>query len=221
MHPLTQRNRILGLYGLTSYISYFFRLGDMPKLLGLGELIPGIEVRQINHPALDPNDETIINDEKKKDFFFAGYLTDYRKYILNTISKKFTVECPGRFVSRRARNKLMRNAKIQLNIPQSADWNISSLMRILAGLNHGLATLSLNTEPQVDGDHLAEHTTWTGTSEDFEKIEIMLKQAEEIFLKKRKIYQMMSSSVKNVFPVSDICLWGEIEKIPKVSYLRQ
>jgi hypothetical protein len=64
--------------------------------------------------------------------------------------------CPRKFVSRNRRNAINRLGKVIVNIPQRGGWQWLSLMRIIAGLQTGRATVSLGTH---DLSHIASCCT--------------------------------------------------------------
>ncbi|WP_185974041.1 hypothetical protein, partial [Brevibacillus sp. LEMMJ03] len=53
--------------------------------------------------------------------------------------------CPRKIVSRKKRDQLNRSARIVLNLPQRQSWQWLSLMRVIAALRCGRATVSLGT----------------------------------------------------------------------------
>jgi hypothetical protein len=151
MHPDTQVNRIRFLLECTSYIRCFFVLGDLPELRNMSEMLPGINVHTIPFPSLDP--VSFDNGDNKEnmstDLLFTGFKTQHRSSIYSVLQNDgLSITWPGKFVSRRMRNKLSSRSKIILNIPQRADWHWISLMRVIAALRSGRATVSLGTEDQ-------------------------------------------------------------------------
>jgi hypothetical protein len=148
MHPATQVNRIRYLFDCLPYIRCFLVLGDLPELRNLSSMLPGIDVRSIPFPRFDivANDDADRSGLITNDLLFTGAVTDYRANILAFLkARDFSVACPQRFLSRKARDALNLSAKLILNIPQRANWRWLSLMRIVAGLRTGRATVSLGT----------------------------------------------------------------------------
>jgi len=148
MHPTTQLGRIKNLMDCLPWLRCFFVLGDLPELRNMSTMLPGMDVRTIAFPKLgfnsDTNAETpeIINS----DLLFTGFITDYRANILAMLNANgVSVACPKRFVSRKKRDAMNRSAKIILNIPQRPGWRWLSLMRVVAALRSGRATVSLGT----------------------------------------------------------------------------
>jgi len=146
MHPATQFARIKNLMDCTSYIRSFIILGDLPELKNLDLIFSGIGVRSIPFPRLEQQARRAHRlDADLSDLSFTGFMTTYRCEVLKRIEKKLVVSCPGKFVSRKVRDALNQTCKIVLNIPQRPGWRWLSLMRIIAALRCGRATVSLGT----------------------------------------------------------------------------
>jgi hypothetical protein len=147
MHPATQFARIKNLMDCTPYIRSFIILGDLPELKNLDLIFDGISARSIPFPRLEqqPHRTSGLPASNLSDLAFTGFMTTYRQEILSSIEKKLGVSCPGKFVSRRVRDSLNRASKIALNIPQRHGWRWLSLMRVIAALRCGRATISLGT----------------------------------------------------------------------------
>jgi hypothetical protein len=148
MHPATQLNRIRHLIDSLPYIRCFFVLGDLPELKNLSIMLSGIDVRTIPFPRLDlvQNNAECKSKSITSDFLFTGFMTDYRKNILTLMkTSKLSIASPEKFVSVKKRDEMNRSARLILNIPQRRKWNWLSLMRIVAALQCGRATISLGT----------------------------------------------------------------------------
>lgn len=147
MHPATQVARIKNLMDCSPFIRCFFVLGDLPELLNINEMLPGVAVRTLPFPKLQPlsTSALIQGNNLTVDMVFTGFITRYRADLLKQLESQMSVTCPETFLSRRARDNLSRSAKIVLNIPQRQDWQWLSLMRVLAALRCGRATVSLGT----------------------------------------------------------------------------
>ena len=148
MHPAIQLGRIKNLMDCLPYLRCFLVLGDLPELRNMSAMLPGIDVRSIPFPKFDPihieNIET--TGQINFDLLFTGFITDYRTNILALLkANSFSLACPQKFVSRKNRDKMNRSAKLILNIPQREEWRWLSLMRIVAALRCGRATVSLGT----------------------------------------------------------------------------
>jgi hypothetical protein len=147
MHPATQFERLKCLMSCQPYIKFFMVLGDLPELRNFSEMMIGADVRTIPFPRIDRvGTKTDAEAPPKNDLLFTGYVTEYRETLLpKSASLGFLVASPRRFVSRKQRDQLNRSAKIVLNIPQRESWQWLSLMRIVAALRCGRATVSLGT----------------------------------------------------------------------------
>jgi hypothetical protein len=148
MHPVTQAERLKCLMSCQPYIKFFMVLGDLPELRNFDKLMVGADVRAIPFPRIDriAPGESVDMRQPPNDLLFTGYVTAYRERILPTVaSLGLSVTSPRKFVSRRERDRLNRSAKLVLNIPQRENWRWLSLMRIIAGLRCGRATVSLGT----------------------------------------------------------------------------
>ena len=78
------------------------------------------------------------------DFYFSGALTNYRKNILDDLSKNYKVLVEKNFIKDQDRISNMAKCKYSLNIPQSSSWKGDSLMRILFSLRNDKLVLSFN-----------------------------------------------------------------------------
>lgn len=147
MNPVTQVARIKNLMDCVQHIRCFFILGDLPELLNVNDMFPGVAVRTLPFPKLEliSPDNLVQDDNPTADLAFTGYATNYRSILLKQLETEMSVTCPGTFVSRRARDNFNRSARLALNIPQRKDWKWLSLMRVLAALRCGRATISLGT----------------------------------------------------------------------------
>lgn len=155
MHPATQVGRIVNLMDCLPYLRCFLVLGDLPELRNMSAMLPGIDVRSIPFPRLDfvANDDAESARPLTNDLLFTGFITDFRTNI-HTLLKEhdFSIACPQKFVSRKKRDAMNRSARLILNIPQRENWRWLSLMRIVAALRCGRATVSLGTK---DGSKIA------------------------------------------------------------------
>lgn len=147
MHPATQIARLKNLMSCIPHIRCFLVLGDLPKLGNFSSMLPGIPVRNIPFPCLNKKKEHMLKEDQIKfDAVFTGVITQHRKELLAKLEKNVPVNCPQKFLNHLARNALNRSSKIILNIPQRVGWSWLSLMRIIAGLKCGRASISLGTK---------------------------------------------------------------------------
>ncbi|MFH1153451.1 MAG: hypothetical protein V1793_06535 [Pseudomonadota bacterium] len=149
MHPGIQFDRIRYLMESLPYIRCLFVLGDLPELKNSVSMIPGVVLRAIPFPFLAEKLRTPppVMGKGGSDLVFTGVLTDYRRYLITLLREnRFTVDCPDRFVSCWKRTQLNRCSKINLNLPQRETWRWLSLMRIIASLRCGRATVSVGTQ---------------------------------------------------------------------------
>lgn len=146
MHPATILARIKHLLECIPYLRCFFVLGDLPELRNMSTMLPGVDVRAIPFPRLDcvSNKDIDTSSDAVNDLVFTGSMTGYRVKLLAMLAAGgLSVACPQGFVSRNRRNAMNRSAKVIVNIPQREGWRWLSLMRIVAGLQTGRATISL------------------------------------------------------------------------------
>ncbi|MBX3325282.1 MAG: hypothetical protein U0223_16370 [Nitrospira sp.] len=98
-----------------------------------------------------------MSGETIHDVVFTGAVTEYRARLLTLLNEEgLSVGCPRKFTSRNRRNAINRLGKVIINIPQREGWQWLSLMRIIAGLQTGRATISLGTQ---DASHIASCCT--------------------------------------------------------------
>lgn len=157
MAPRIQVDRIKNLMILVPFIKAFLVLGDLPRLQNVSEIMPGIGVHSIPLPRLDRvASELSALVEPAYDLFFSGVVTEHRSIMLTALGTAgLDVDCPRGFVSRKRRDQLNRASKVVLNIPQRTTWRWLSLMRIIAALRSGRATVSLGTD---DSSEIAKCT---------------------------------------------------------------
>jgi len=159
MHPTTILARTKHLMECIPYIWCFFVLGDLPELRSISTMLPDLEVRAIPFPNLGgETDRTVdISPKTIHDLVFTGGMTEYRAKLIALLEMEgLSVACTQRFVSRNRRNAINRSGKVVINIPQREGWQWLSLMRIIAGLQTGRATISLGTH---DVSHIASCCT--------------------------------------------------------------
>ncbi len=160
MHSSTILTRMEHLLECLPYLRCFFVLGDLPELRNISTLVPGVEVRAIPFPDLGRglNFETESpSDIVVNDLVFTGAMTEYRARLLSMLEAAgLSVMCPRKFVSRKRRNAINRSGKVIVNIPQRGGWQWLSLMRVIAGLQSGRATVSLGTH---DSSHISSCCT--------------------------------------------------------------
>lgn len=144
MHPATQVARIKNLMDCVPWLRAIFVLGDLPQLKGSERMFPGIPVRALPFPVLPRID--IAEQTPQHDFVFSGALTAFRKQVLQTVGARHSLVHSTQFLPRKGRDQLNTTARIVLNIPQRPGWRWLSLMRIIAALHCGRATVSIASE---------------------------------------------------------------------------
>lgn len=145
MSPATQVARIKNLMDCVQYIRSFLVLGDLPELRNCDSMFPGVSVRALPFPNLQVLSPGRRQAEPRYDAIFTGYITEHRDVLLNQLADRLSISCPRQFVSRRVRDDLNLAGRVVLNLPQRSHWRWLSLMRIIAGLRCGRATISVGT----------------------------------------------------------------------------
>jgi len=148
MDPAVQVERLRCLMDCAPYVRCLMVLGDLPELRSMSELLPGMNVQTIPFPRLPhlPHSDVSHRPQPDYDTLFTGVITQYRRALLKKIRNEgISTYCPEKFVSVEQRDEMNRNARVVLNIPQRMGWNWLSLMRIIAALRCGRATVSLGT----------------------------------------------------------------------------
>lgn len=144
MHALTRRARLLHLLIAKNYLRCFIRLGDLPALLGLEEMFPGIPIVTLPFsPIPIENSTTHKNGNTTRDLVFTGAITAYRRQVLKDLEKHFNILISDRQVSKRRRDIINSQAKAVLNIPQDAEWKWVSSMRIMAAWRCGRPAINI------------------------------------------------------------------------------
>jgi hypothetical protein len=148
MHPATQVDRLKCLMSCQPYVAFFMVLGDLPELRNFANMMVGADVRAIPFPRIDRRGQDESDEAQRPgyDLVFSGYITQYRERLLAEAALPgLSVASPRKFVSRKRRDQLNWSAKIVLNLPQREGWRWLSLMRVMAALRCGRATVSLGT----------------------------------------------------------------------------
>jgi hypothetical protein len=146
MHPATQVERVKCLMSCQPYIKFFMVLGDLPELRNFADMMIGADVRTIPFPRIDHHDQSDETRRLKYDLLFTGYVTEYRERLLAEAALPgLLLASPRKFVSRKKRDQLNRFTKLVLNLPQREGWQWLSVMRVMAALRCGRATVSLGT----------------------------------------------------------------------------
>jgi len=146
MHPAAQLARIQGLMECACHIRGFLVLGDLPELRNMQSMMPGIPVRTLPFPKLSAPPPPPSWRELPADLVFTGVVTSYRAELLKELGASMTVATPNGFIPRKARDLFSQTGRLVLNLPQRPDWRWLSLMRIIAALRCGRATVSLGTQ---------------------------------------------------------------------------
>lgn len=172
MHPIVQAERLRCLLSCQPYIKFLMVFGDLPELRNFNRMMVGVDTRTIPFPRINRL-AAGSTPAPQVDLLFTGLVTGYRESILPAVAALgLSVASPRKFVSRRERDRLNRSAKLILNIPQRENWRWLSLMRIIAGLRCGRATVSLGTS---DTSRIAsctyqlsrENASWKGVLKDY------------------------------------------------------
>lgn len=212
MPPLVKMERLSSLMILREQIRCFLRLGDMPRLVNLEQMIPGIPVRTLPFPAIAPADRSALDRRSGPDIdlVFTGQMTDHRRQMLDRLQKDFTVLTGRDIVSRRRRDAMNARARLVLNLPQSRSWQWLSTMRVLAALRCRRATLAIGNfhESAVSPGCLRLR------EEELERTRVReaVDRHEAEFEARLAAYNAMARSGANApFPHADFELWAELE----------
>lgn len=212
MHPATQITRLRCLMDCACYIRSFLVLGDLPELRNIHMMLPETPVRTLPFPVLPrPADETNWA-ALSADFVFTGVITRFRAEILERLMTKMTIRHPEGFLSRKARDNFSQTGRLVLNIPQRLDWKWLSLMRIIAALRCGRATVSLGTK---DNSKIASCCVQIDvqTPDLLEQLSDLTARPAEAFEKAFTDYHLMADaySKTNAFPQDFFDYWAITE----------
>jgi hypothetical protein len=210
MHPATQVARIKNMMDCIPYLRAILVLGDLPELIGADVMFPGVPVRTLPFPKIDFID--VSKKEAKTDFVFSGVLTDFRKDILKKIQLNYSVDHPNYFLTRKERDRLYETAKIILNVPQRDGWRWLSLMRVMAALRCGRATISIGTN---DSSAISCCCIQLSESEWERQISGLLADWRNVYRNSYDQYETMRLKFVNQrrFPTDLFQYWASIETI--------
>lgn len=146
----TIQSRTNALLNLSDCTSIYFRLGDLPEMRGFNYLCHNRSVETLWFPHIEITmDMRQVSPEY--DFVFIGARTPYRNLVLEQLARnniKVLIPSPG--ISIKKRQQFYHNAKYCLNIPQDEEWPWLSPMRIISGLQAGVATISVGTDDKSE-----------------------------------------------------------------------
>ncbi len=217
MHPTSIVVRIKHLMECIPYVHCFFVLGDLPKLRNLSTVLPELEVCTIPFPALSEAlyEATCTSADASCDIVFTGGMTEYRAKLLALLDKEgLSVACPRKFISRNRRNAMNRSGRAIVNIPQREGWKWLSLMRVIAGLQAGRATISLGTD---DASHIASCCTQLNIRnyDWVDKVKQCVGDWKSLYLQDFRNYSTMVKRFEQEkpFPHDVLEYWGVIDRV--------
>ncbi len=217
MHPAASLARAQYLMECIPYLKCFFVLGDLPELRNMSTILPGLDVRTIPFPNLsDCSSHNMVKaSEMLDDLVFTGSMTEHRVKLLALLEKTgLSVACPQRFVSRNRRNALNRSGRLVVNIPQRAGWQWLSLMRVIAGLQTGRATISLGTH---DTSQIASCCTQLDVREyDWvRKVKDCINDWKSLYIRDLMNYSIMAKKFEEIrpFPHDVFEYWSVTDRV--------
>lgn len=213
MHGVVKRARLLYLTLLTEYTYCLLRLGDLPALVGIEKMFPGLPVFSLPFPPIVPAKRAKIGKEgcgPQFDLVFSGKVTEYRKKILARFAKSYRTNIIDTAVSRRCRDAANVDGRLVLNIPQREDWRWVSSMRVIAALRCRRATLSVNTE---NGGQIAPACfNVRDTDIGGARIRMALDNYETVYAGCADSYEKMRTCRESPkFPAGMLDVWEELE----------
>ncbi len=217
MPPMMQASRIRFLMECLPYIRGFFVLGDLPELKGFTDMIRGSDIRTIPFPEINTVDISTdhMNPDRMQDFGFTGTATEYRKNIVSLLQyNNFCIDIPVKFLSRKQREIKTQSIKLVLNIPQRLNWKWLSLMRVMAGLRAGRATVSLGTK---DTSKIAActHQVDLSTPDWMDNLHEFSKNWSGMYYESMENYTAMAKSFESIhsFPHDFFEFWAITDQI--------
>ncbi len=218
MHPTMQVARIQHLFECLPYICSFLILGDLPELISMDKMLPGVPVRTISFPMLELVESVSGTEVPATDLLFTGAVTDYRGKMLDLLQDQgFSLACPHRFVSHEERDALNRASRLILNIPQRLEWRWLSLMRIIAALRVGRVTVSLGT---ADTSQIAACCPQIELGPDwFEVLRTHVQDAEALYIEMHGRYHAMAEKFarEKPFPHDLFAYWQMTDHVTSSS----
>ena len=217
MHSATILTRMKHLLECLPYLRCFFVLGDLPELRNISTLVPGVDVRAIPFPSLSggPRKAVEASFDTVQDLVFTGAMTEYRAKLLTLLEEEgLSVACPRKFISRNRRNAINRSGKVIVNIPQRGGWQWLSLMRIIAGLQTGRATVSLGTH---DASRIASCCTQLDIQDHdwASKIKQCVDDWKSLYMRDLMSYAIMAQKFERErpFPHDVFEYWGITDRV--------
>lgn len=209
MHPATQVARIKNLMDCVPWLRTIFVLGDLPQLEGSERMFPGLPIRALPFPALQRADPAA--QAPHHDFVFTGGFTAFRERVLQSVAASHSLTHTTQFLPRKGRDQLNATARIALNIPQRSGWRWLSLMRIIAALRCGRATVSIATN---DTSCIARCCFQLDEAQWEERVGDLLADWRGAYVVAHERYEAMRTDFANEhrFPSDLIEYWTLLEK---------
>ncbi|AON52602.1 hypothetical protein [Herbaspirillum seropedicae] len=209
MPPAVQVARIKNLMDCVPWLRAIFVLGDLPQLEGSERMFPGVPVRALPFPQLPMID--VEQQMPQYDFVFSGGITAFRTQVLQKVGASHSLAHTTEFLPRKGRDQLNTTARLVLNIPQRPGWRWLSLMRIIAALNCGRATVSVATE---DTSWIARCCYQLAESEWEGRLGEMRTDWQAAYLQAYERYELMRRDflAERGFPSDLLEYWALLEK---------
>lgn len=209
MHPATQAARIKNLMDCLPCLRALWVLGDLPELIGAERMFPGIPVHALPFPSLPRVDLTA--HAPRYDFVFTGVITAFRQQVLHAVAAQHSLTHTTQFLSRKGRDQLNATARVALNIPQRPGWRWLSLMRIIAALRCGRATVSIASN---DTSAISRCCFQLGEKDWEQHIGEMVQDWPALYAVAHERYQAMQAEFLNEqgFPTDLLEYWALLER---------
>lgn len=197
----TIQRRLTFLFDALEYSFGVFTLGDEPELQNFEIMVPGLQKFIFPYPRLYPQKTNSRKVNKSSKFLFSGTKTKYREQVLKKLETAgLNVTNNFKLLPENERKQLLDVHDCMLNIPQFNDWKWISPMRVMAGLDAGLPSLSIGTSDTTSISKVVPQVSIEKFTEDVENIPATLSFARQLKLfNKIAIDEKNTSILLNIF----------------------
>ena len=144
------------------------------------------------------------------DFVFSGYITKYRRHILDALKRDYNILVHDKLVSRRRRDAANASAQAVLNIPQDPDWSWVSSMRVLAAWRCGRPVINVGQELTGVLADFCTNIPASGSSKEI--MDSLLQSSEGVLQEQLDRYKKYTESSENpAFPEAAFKIWALTE----------
>lgn len=139
--------RFNSLLSIIDVVDNFIVLGHLPFLTNMDKVFPHIQKVNIPYDVIEFKN---IKSEPEYDFIFFGFITPYRKKILDILRKNYSIYFKDN-ISTPLLKKTIIKAKVCIHIAQDPQWQWSSPVRLIQSISNGRCLVEFGSYGSVTG----------------------------------------------------------------------